>query len=152
VAPILQAASGRPYTAYEGINDTFGYGGGQGNTHAIVLNSDPNNLLATVKYTATQLQSCIAANTCHQVPYDSLRGAPFIQLDARVSRIFNFGEKAKLELLFQAFDLTNHANFGSQYQSSIRANNFMQPTNFIGQASTGIPKSFSGEFGAKFSF
>jgi hypothetical protein len=152
VAPILQAASGRPYTAFEGINDTFGFGGGQGNTHAIVLNSDPNNLLATVKYTATQLQSCIAANTCHQVSYDSLRGAPFIQLDARVSRIFNFGEKAKLELLFQAFDLTNHANFGSQYQTSIRASNFMQPTNFIGQASTGIPKSFSGEFGAKFSF
>ncbi|HMF78768.1 MAG TPA: carboxypeptidase regulatory-like domain-containing protein [Bryobacteraceae bacterium] len=152
VAPILQAASGRPYTAYEGINDTFAYGGGQGNTHAIVLNSDSNNLLGTVNYTASQLQSCIAANTCHQVSYDSLRGNAFFQLDARVSRIFNFGEKAKLELIFQAFDLTNHANFGSQYQTSIRAANFGQPTNFVGQSSTIIPKSFSGEFGAKFSF
>jgi hypothetical protein len=152
VAPIMQAASGRPYTALEGITDVFGYGGGQGSTHAIVLNSDPNDLTATAGYTATQLQSCIAANTCHQVPYDSLRGNPFFQLDARVSRMFNFGEKAKLEIMFQAFDLTNHANFGSQYQTSIRSSTFMQPTNFIGQASTIIPKSFSGEFGAKFSF
>jgi hypothetical protein len=152
LAPIMQAGTGRPYTALEGINDTFGYGGGAGNTHAIVLNSDPSNLLATVNYTATQLQSCITANTCHQVPYDSLRGAPFFQLDTRVSRIFNFGERAKLELIFQAFNLTNHANFGSQYQTSIRASNFGQPINFIGGTGVVIPKSFSGEFGARFSF
>jgi hypothetical protein len=86
------------------------------------------------------------------VAYDSMRGAPFFQLDARVSRMFNFGEKAKLELIFQAFDLTNHANFGSSYQTSIRASNFGQPTNFIGGTGVIIPKSFSGEFGAKFNF
>jgi hypothetical protein len=151
-APILQAASGRPYAPLEGINDTFAYGGGAGSTHAIVLNSDPSNLKATVGYTATQLQSCIAANTCHQVAYDSLRGAPFFELDARLSRIFNLGEKMKLELMFQAFDLTNHANFGSSYGTNIRASNFEQPTGFIGGTGVIIPKSFSGEFGAKFSF
>jgi hypothetical protein len=152
VAPIMQVGSGRPYTALEGITDVFGYGGGAGSTHAIVLNSDPNNLTATASYTATQLQSCIAANTCHQVPYDSLRGAAFFQLDARVSRTINFGERAKLELFFQAFNLTNHANFGAQYQTSIRASNFGQPINFIGGTGVVIPKSFSGEFGARFSF
>ncbi len=152
IAPIMQAASGRPYLALEGINDTFGYGGGAGSTHAIVLNSDPTNIKATAAYTAAQLQSCIAANTCHQVAYNSQRGASFLQLDARVSRAFNFGEKAKLELIFQAFDLTNHANFGSQYQTSIRASNFAQPTGFIGGTGVIVPKSFSGEFGAKFSF
>ena len=151
-APIMQVGTGRPYLALEGINDTFAYGGGAGNTHAIVLNSDPNNLKATAGYTATQLQSCIAANTCQQVPYNSLRGASFFQLDARVSRPFTFGERAKLELFFQAFNLTNHANFGSQYQTSIRASNFGQPTNFIGGTGVIIPKSFSGEFGARFSF
>jgi hypothetical protein len=151
-APILQVGSGRPYNALEGINDTFAYGGGAGSTHAIVLNSDPSNLKATAAYTAPQLQACIAANTCHQLPYDSLLGAPFFQIDARVSRTFNFGEKAKLELIFQAFNLTNHANFGSQYQTSIRASNFGQPTSFIGGTGVIIPKSFSGEFGARFSF
>jgi hypothetical protein len=152
VAPIMQVGSGRPYTALEGINDTFAYGGGAGSTHAIVLNSDPNNLKATAAYTAAQLQACIAAATCHQVPYDSLRGADFFQLDVRVSRAINFGERAKLELFFQAFNLTNHANFGSQYQTSIRASNFGQPINFIGGTGVVIPKSFSGEFGARFSF
>jgi len=151
-APIMQAASGRPYLALEGINDAFGYGGGAGNTHAIVLNSSPTDLLATAAYTGAQLQSCIAANTCHEVPYNSQRGAPFFQLDTRVSRIFKFGEKARLELIFQAFDLTNHANFGSQYQTSIRASNFRQPINFIGGTGVIVPKSFSGEFGSRFSF
>ncbi len=72
----------------------FGYGSGVGTTHAIVLNSDPNNLAATAAYTAAQLPACIAANTCQQVPYNYLRGENFFQLDARFGRFFRFGERA----------------------------------------------------------
>jgi len=151
-SPILQWATGRPYATLEGINDTFGFGGGQGSTHTIVLTSDPSNLLATKSYSDGQLLACLAAATCEQVPYDNVRGADFFQLDARVGRFFTFREHYKLELFFQAFDLTNHANFGSSYGTSIRASTFETPTNFIAASSAIVPKSFSGEFGARFSF
>jgi outer membrane cobalamin receptor len=98
------------------------------------------------------LQACLSANTCQQVPYNAVRGQDFFQLDLRVSRTFRFGEKAKLDLIFQAFDLTNRANFGSSYGTSIRASNFEQPTGFITPSGTLVPKSFAAEFGARFSF
>lgn len=151
-APLMQWASGRPYQALEGNNDSFGFGSGVGATHAIVLNSDPTNLTATKALSAAQLQACIAAATCHQVPYDFLRGNTFFQLDTRLSKTLKFGEKAKLELIFQAFDLTNRANFGGSYQTSIRSAVFMQPTGFITPGGVIVPRSFSGEFGARFSF
>ena len=150
--PIMQWATGRPYNVTEGITDVFGYGSGVGTTHAIVLNSQPNNLAATTSYTAAQLTACIAADTCHQVPYDYLRGADFFQLDARFGRFFRFGDKAKLEVFFQAFDLTNRANFGTSYGGNIRTSTFEQPTGFITSSGVIIPKSFAGEFGARFSF
>jgi hypothetical protein len=152
VTPIMQWATGRPYNATEGITDVFGFGSGVGTTHAIVLNSDPTNLTATIAYTAAQLAACIAANTCHQVPYDYLRGENFFQLDARFGRFFRFGERARLELFFQAFDLTNRANFGTSYGGNIRTSTFQQPTSFITSSGVIVPKSFAGEFGARFSF
>jgi len=151
-SPIMQWATGRPYNVTEGISDVFGYGSGVGATHAIVLNNDPNNLTATASYTAAQLNACIAANTCHQVPYDYLRGADFFQLDARFGKFVRFGDRAKLELFFQAFDLTNHANFGTSYGANIRTSTFQQPTGFITSSGVIVPKSFAGEFGARFSF
>jgi hypothetical protein len=151
-APIMQWASGRAYTALEGVNDTYALGGGQGNTHAIVLNSSPDNLLATKAFSAADLRACLAGNTCHQVPFGNLRGNPFFELDTRLSKNFKFGEKANLELIFQAFDLTNRANFGVQYQTSLRSTQFQQPIGFIAAGGVLVPKSFSGEFGARFSF
>jgi hypothetical protein len=160
ITPIMQWATGRPYNATEGITDVFGLGSGVGTTHAIVLNSDPTNLTATAGYTAAQLTACIAANTCSQVPYNFLRGADFFQLDTRVGKFFKFGEQAKLELFFQAFDLTNRANFGTSYGGNIRSNpalagasaTFQQPTGFVTSSGVIVPKSFAAELGARFSF
>jgi len=152
VAPIMAWATGRPYNIVEGISDVYGFGGGQGTTHAIVLNSDPTNYLATKTYTTSQLQACLAANTCSQVPYNAVRGENFFQLDARFSKTIKLRERARIELFFQAFDLTNRANFGASYQTSIRSAIFQQPTNFITPGAVLVPKSFSGEFGARFSF
>ena len=61
-------------------------------------------------------------------------------------------ERANLELFFQAFDLTNHANFGSSYNSNVRASTFGTPLGFITPGGTTLPRSFSGEFGAQFRF
>jgi hypothetical protein len=151
-APIMQLASARPYQAFEGVNDTYGFGGGQGSTHALVLKSDPANLVATKTYTAAQLRACLATGDCYQVPYDYMRGQRFFQLDTRLSKTVRLGEKARLELIFQAFDLTNRANFGANYRTSIRAADFGKPIGFITPSGVVVPRSFSGEFGARFSF
>lgn len=151
-APILQAESARPYNATQGISDVYGFGGGQGATHAVLLKSDPTNYLATKSYSTAQLQSCLAAGTCFQAPYDSLRGQPFIQFDLRASKEFRFGERARLEFIFQAFDVTNRANFGNNYVGNIRSSQFMQPNGFITPSGVIVPRSFSGELGAQFRF
>ena len=86
------------------------------------------------------------------ISYDYLRGEDFFQLDARFGRFFKFGERARLEVFFQAFDLTNRANFGTSYGGNIRTSTFLQPTGFITSSGVIVPKSFAGEFGARFSF
>jgi hypothetical protein len=152
LTPIMQFGTGRPYNATEGITDVFGSGSGVGTTHAIVLANDPTNLTATAGYTAAQLTSCIAANTCSQVPYNYLRGANFFQLDAKVGKFVRFGDQAKMELFFQAFDMTNRANFGTAYGGNIRTSTFLQPTGFITSSGVIVPKAFAAELGARFSF
>jgi len=158
VAPIMQLASARPYNAIQGI-DVFGWGGGRGNAHAIVNTSNPNDLLANVNMSATDLQACLAAGTCKQVGFDSLRGQAYFQLDTRLSKDIKFGERAKLKLIFQAFDLTNRANFGNNFDGNLRDFNtdptkstFRKPTGFITPSGVIVPRSFSGEFGAQFIF
>jgi hypothetical protein len=152
VTPIMQWATGRPYNLTEGITDVYGYGSGVGTTHDIVLNNAPTNLTATAAYTDAQLLSCLAANTCHQLTYDYMRGEDFFQLDMRIGKIFKIYERAKIEVFFQAFDMTNRANFGTSYGGNIRTSTFQQPTGFITASGVIVPKSFAGEFGARFSF
>jgi Carboxypeptidase regulatory-like domain len=151
VAPIMQLASARPYSAKEGI-DYYGVGNSSTTDFAVLLNSAPNNYTATKSYTVTQIQACLAANTCHTSSFDALRGSPFYQLDMRFSKTFHIGEKLSLEFLFQAFDLTNRANFGGSYQGNIRSSAFGQPTGFITPSSVVIPQFFSGEAGFMLNF
>ncbi len=157
VAPILQAATARPYTAIQGI-DVYGYG--RSDAFAMLLKSDPSNYTATKDYTQAQLQSCLAAGSCFPAGFDTLRGTPFFQLDSRFSKEIRLGEKARVELLFQAFDLTNRANYGNNYgpvatgvyRASIKSATFGQPAGFITPSGVIVPRSFSGEFGATFRF
>lgn len=151
VAPIMQLASARPYSAKEGI-DYYGVGNSTTTDFAILLNSEPNNYTATASYTIPQIQACLAAKTCHTSSFDALRGSPFYQLDMRFSKTFRIGEKVSLEFLFQAFDLTNRANFGGNYQGNIRTTDFGQPVGFITPSSVLIPQFFSGEAGFMLNF
>jgi outer membrane receptor protein involved in Fe transport len=151
-APIMQIASARPYNSSMDISDLFSFGSGTGAVHAIVNTSDPGNLLANNGKTAAQLRACLAAGTCEQASYDNLRGQPFFQLDVRVSKDIKFGERAKLKLIFQAFDLTNRANFGNNFDGDINSSTFGKPTGFITPSGVFVPRSFSGEFGVRFIF
>jgi hypothetical protein len=150
-APIMQLASARPYNPVQGV-DYFGYGTGGTAEQAVLLNSDPNNYKATASYSATQLQTCLNAGNCHIGGYNSARGVPFFQLDTRFSKVFNFRERMHLEFFFQAFDLTNRANFGGNYYNNIRSSTFGQPAGFITPSAVVIPQFFSGEAGFTFRF
>jgi carboxypeptidase family protein/TonB-dependent receptor-like protein len=156
-APIMQLASARPYNSTNGPGDVFNFGGGTGNgatalVHAIVNTSAPDDLLANKGKSLPELRACLAAGTCVQAPFNNLRGQAFFQLDTRLSKDIKFSERATLKLIFQAFDLTNRANFGNNFNGNINSPNFGKPLGFIAPSGVFVPRSFSGEFGAQFIF
>ena len=148
----MQAESGRPYNLNEGI-DVTGQGESSTTRHAIVPKDQPTNYAAYASATAAQIQACLAGGTCVPTGFDSVRGAPFFQWDARIGKQIRFRERSNLELFFQAFDLTNHANFGTSYNNNVRSPATLgTPFGFITPGGTVVPRSFSGEFGAYFRF
>ncbi|MBZ5611439.1 MAG: carboxypeptidase regulatory-like domain-containing protein [Acidobacteriia bacterium] len=147
----MQAESGRPYNPNEGI-DVTGQGESSTTRHAIVPKDQPTNYAVYATATAAQMQACLAAGTCVPTGFDSARGEPFFEWDIRAGKQINFGERAKLELFFQGFDLTNRANFGGSYNNNIRSSTYGTPNGFVTPAGTVVPRSFSGEFGAQFRF
>jgi carboxypeptidase family protein/TonB-dependent receptor-like protein len=151
LAPIVQLSSARPFTATQGI-DVFGFGSGAGAAHVILRQDDPSNLLATKGMSAADLRACIAAGNCFQAPFDNLRGDAFFQVDLRVSKEIKFGDKPSLKLIFQTFDLTNRANFGNNFVGNVQSANFRKPNGFITPAGVIVPRSFSAEIGARFTF
>ena len=151
IAPIMQWASARPYTATQGL-DWYGFGSGVGTAHLVLLKDRMTDLTATKDYSAAQLRDCVAQSTCVVSGYNMLRGKTLYQLDARISKDVRLGETARLKLLFQAFDLTNRANFGSNFVGNVRSTTFQQPNGFITPGGVIVPRSFSGEIGAQFTF
>jgi outer membrane receptor protein involved in Fe transport len=152
-APILQAGSARPYNA-AAPTDTLGFGSGEDNRAVVVPNNSP-----TTYMTGAAGRTCYFAGQCHLVPFNNLRGSPFFQLDTRLSKNFKLGEKASLQLIAQAFNLTNRANYGNDVNTNVNGvdavtgkNNFGTPAGFINPTSTNIPRSLAGEFGFRLSF
>jgi hypothetical protein len=151
VSPIMQWASGRPWNASSGIGD-IGYGSGNGVWRASVLSNAPTNYTATSGYTAAQILAGIANGSLTQLPYDYFRGNAMYQFDLKVSKEFKFGEKQKLEFICQMFDVTNRANFGTSYTTSIKSANFSKPSGFLSTSGTIVPHSFEGEMGFTYRF
>jgi hypothetical protein len=154
-SPILQAGSARPYLALSSTN-LANFGGGSSAQALVVLKSDPTNLTAfddpvtgPKKLAATQ---CYYAGQCQFVPYNSLRGNPSFNVDARVAKNVKLGESRNLQLIFQAFNLTNHANYGNNFGSVVDDPTFKKPLGFINPTSSLLPRAFTGEFGARFTF
>ncbi|MGH9864936.1 MAG: TonB-dependent receptor, partial [Candidatus Acidiferrales bacterium] len=148
-APILQFGSARPYTATAG-HDVLGVGSRNGGAHAIVPTSNHSDFTTFAKASVATQQACLAAGTCIMAPFDNLRGQDYFQLDARLTKAFKFGENKQLRLIFQAFDITNRANFGNDFTGNVRSGTFGQAAGFIAPNGTIIPKSFRAEFGAEF--
>jgi outer membrane receptor protein involved in Fe transport len=159
LAPILQFGSARPYNLTNSSN-TLNTGGGTG-TAVVVPTNNPTNYLAFAGNNAAA-QNCFygingATQGCTIAKYDPLRGDPFFELDMRLAKNIKFGERMNLQLLAQAFNLTNRANYGNNFGPSATATiataaTFGHPQGFIAPASTIIPHAVWGELGVRFTF
>jgi hypothetical protein len=97
-------------------------------------------------------RNCLRSGQCSIAGFDTLRGQPFFQLDARVTKNFKIKERANLQAIFQVFDLTNRANFGNNFVGDVRQTTFQQPNAFITPSGVIVPHSLSAEVGLRFSF
>lgn len=174
IAPILQFGSARPYDLTNGYN-TINAGGGTANA-VVVPTNDPKNYLYGTNYIANfvstavandptidesdataaaqgALATCYYSGSCTLAHYDPLRGDPFFELDLKLAKNFKIREKMNLQLVAQAFNITNRANYGNNFNNNIAsASTFGHPAGFINPASTFTPRSVWSEFGVHFTF
>jgi hypothetical protein len=148
-SPILQFGSARPYNPIAGSN-LLNLGGGSDAGALVVPKGDPKNLTAfTSVLAATQ---CYYAGNCVVAPYNSKRGDPYFDVDSRLAKNIKLGEHRNLQLAFQAFNLFNHANYGNDFGTAVGDSTFGHPVGFINPTSSNLPRAFTAEFGARFSF
>jgi len=154
-SPIMQFGSARPYNLTNSSN-TLNTGGGTA-TAVVVPTSDPTNWFAFAGNN-TGAQNCFyglngVTQGCTIAKYDPLRGDPYFELDMRLAKNIKFGDRMNLQLLAQAFNLTNRANYGNNFGNSIAsASAFGHPQGFLAPASTIIPHALWGELGVRFTF
>jgi hypothetical protein len=75
--------------------------------------------------------------------YNSLRGDGYFSLGARLSKPFRFGERYRLELMAEAFNITNTVNYNN-YIGVQTSPFFQQPTQAL--------DPFQAQFGFRFDF
>jgi hypothetical protein len=155
LAPIMQFGSARPYNLTNSAN-TLNTGGGT--TVAVVVpDNAPTNWFAYAS-SITAAQNCFyglngVSQSCTIAAYDPLRGDPFFELDLRLAKNINLGERVKVQFVAQAFNLTNRANYGPDFNSNIASpSTFGHPAGFINPSSTVIPRSLWSEFGVRIAF
>jgi hypothetical protein len=151
IAPILQFGSARPYNLTNSTN-TLNTGGGTTNA-VVVPKSDPRNFLA---YAGNDVgaQDCFYLTTnCTIAKFDPLRGNAVFELDAKLAKNIRLGERVNLQIIAQAFNLTNRANYGSNFGGNISSpGTFGHPIGFFAPTATFIPRSIWSEFGVHLTF
>jgi hypothetical protein len=171
ISPILSVGSARPLSIVQSTSDLWGVGSGRSNPHAAIFTGVKESPQAYVNFLNTAnaaiaadlmkkttlssyYQQCLGAGTCREVSYDSYHGLTFIQFDARFSNTITIHDRYNIQLFYQAFNMTNRANYGPNYDVNVSnaATSFLKPLGFINPSSTVVPRSFTGEFGARFSF
>ncbi len=171
ISPILSVGSARPLSIVESTSDLWGVGSGRSNAHAAIFAGVPETPAAYVSYfntvkaaiaadptgattASSYYKICLAVGTCREVAYDSYHGLTFLQFDARFANTITIHDRYNIQLFYQAFNMTNRANYGPNYDVNVSdaATSFLKPLGFINPSSTVVPRSFTGEFGVRFSF
>ncbi len=88
-----------------------------------------------------------------------MRGDPYFDMDARIAKNIKLGEHRNLQLMFQAFNLYQPCELWQQFrhtrlslQKGLSVSTFWNPVGFINPTSSTLPRAFTAEFGARFSF
>ena len=157
LAPIVQYGSARPYNLTNSTN-TSNAGGGTA-LAVVVPNNDPTNWLAFAGDNVGAQNCYYLSKQCSIAKYDPLRGDSFFQLDMRLAKNIRLREGMNLQLIAQAFNLTNRANYGNNFSGDIStastdpaSNYFKHASGFINPSSTFTPRSIWSEFGVHFTF
>jgi hypothetical protein len=132
VSPIFQMASARPYSILPECGCDINKDGVTNDRDSVNPGKDDQ----------------------HKLPLNDHRGDKFSQLNIRASKFFNWGERYKLGLFFEAFNVFNTGNYGNQFQNTTGTPDFGKPNNFFGATGfsepLGIP--FQAQLGVRFSF
>ena len=165
LSPILQFGSARPYNLTNS-SSTLNTGINSATANAVVVpTADPRNFLdfsrlnyPTSSAANTAAQNCFyglngVSQACTIAKFDPLRGDPYFELDMRLAKNFKFRERYNLQIVAQAFNLTNRANYGNDFGNNIsHLSTFGHPVGFINPSSTITPRALWGEFGFRFTF
>ncbi|HVM92047.1 MAG TPA: carboxypeptidase regulatory-like domain-containing protein [Terriglobales bacterium] len=151
LGPIFQAASARPYSFLAGSD----------------LDGDGRVILDRVCVGST-LTDPITTPGCTMIKPNTLSGKPFVEMDMSVDKAFKLGERAKLTLKWEFFNLFNRANFCNSYEESVSAGlppdgTFNTPQSYcngpsnaafggISGYSAAANASFRNQFGFRFEF
>jgi hypothetical protein len=150
-APILQFGTARPYSLTNSTN-TINTGGGTSNA-VVVPVSDPRNFLAFAGNDVGAQNCFYLTSDCTIAKFDPLRGASVFELDAKLAKNIKIGERLNVQLIAQAFNLTNRANYGNNYGNNISSpDTFGHPIGFFAPTATFIPRSLWSEFGVHLTF
>lgn len=153
-APIVQYGSARPYDITS-PHDYIGYGNGSANYGVLVPVGDQKNYTysETAGLTPAELRQAYFEGKLTTAQFDSQRGDATFNLDARLAKNFKLKKEGlNLQLIAQAFDLTNRANYGNDFGKNIHSGNYKQPVGWINPSSSITPRSMIGEFGFRLSF
>ena len=133
VSPAFVIASALPYQIYR-ANSPSGYG---------ALRCYAGNCLTP-------------GPTGEAVTVNAARGAPLVNLNSRVSKIFKISESTSLTGFLELYNLIDRANFGANFGTNAFAPaTFRKPLGYIGGlpgSSATVPASFQIQLGARFSF
>ncbi len=166
LAPIAQIASSRPYSANLGSDID---GDGRSTIDRICAGVDPVSVLQSV-IAGTGIPAAARALGCTQNQVNNLRkgfvvtngqlserSGRYFNVDLRVSRIFNVGERVKIKPYANFFNVFNTENLaiGSRLGQSFANSGatFLQPVSLFGPGfgpPVGVPFTF--QFGARVDF
>jgi hypothetical protein len=135
VNPIFTWSTARPYSALAGLD----------------LNGDGQSVLD---------RACVglgpATNGCQFVPPNSFRGKALIQLDLRTAKEFHFGERMKLQLMAEMYNLFNRKNSCNNVDKTFYSSGgtlsptFGDPAGYCGGQGYGAP--FGGPYRTQVGF
>jgi hypothetical protein len=136
------------------LSGSFHYGSGQafqvtgtGNPFSSTVQTD-RIFAATAKHygNGNNISQVIIAGTPYNiVARDSLYGLPIERVDLRLSKTFNVKERFRFIPIIEAFNLFNHANFGS-YNTVVTAASYGAPAQNSDLAYAARMLQFAGRF------